>query len=256
MSGLYFFKTKYLPWEEFKKLLKLDFKNLIDNGSYEHPTRKYNVCYPESWWENEYNILKHIEEEVEKDPERLKEKYLTEDKLRTFNSVVCKTHVNGDVSHEDALDYLEIFFIKYYKFEDLILQKAKEEDDKFKADLKIHKKYKFHYWFGMFLWMTSCFWVPFVIGMLQGISIYDNFLGLCAMGFLYVCAASFTYPVTLPLTLFMGVLVHPKFLKYMMFSKEHPYNESLMNALGHSSSQEKINAGSVATGTVLDKIVK
>lgn len=108
-----------------------------------------------------------------------------------------------------------------------------------------HKKYKFHYWFGLLAWMTSCFWGPFLVGILKGA--IDNINSaipienLWVIGIMYVLAFSFTMPVTIPLSFFIGGFVHPAFLKFVMFDEKHPYDDSMMKKLHHSKNQEQMN---------------
>lgn len=144
--------------------------------------------------------------------------------------------------------------------ESYINDKQQKEDKEFNNAVKQHQRYKFWYYFGLIAWMTSCFWAPFLIGIIN--FAIDNINSALPMdnlwvgGIAYVLAFSFTMPVTIPLSFLIGAFVHPKILKSMIFTKDKPYCENLMKELNHSTKQENLNSASIVAGTLLEKYLK
>ena len=161
---------------------------------------------------------------------------------------------------KEAFEYLESDFGN--NMEETIRINTEKEEKEFNEAVKQHKTYKFLYYFGLIAWMTSCFWGPFVLGFFNNIITCHNIYGddlisaSIVMGFAWVCAWSFTMPVTLPLSFLIGALLHPKVLKAIIFSDDKPYCEDLMKELNHSTKQENLNTVSIAAGTLLEKYFK
>lgn len=237
-------KNSFLPFREFKEKIKL--------------TDHIYDFEPESYWENYYNSLKYDYFDIDSDPEKINKLYFSEYNIKGYRH--CKI---GEYTFRNCMDYMGILFFKYYNAYEKIKESLDKENKRFEYDLKLHQRYRRRYYTGIVLWMTVCFWLPFLIGFLQGYDVATTYFhgagvlgSMCVSGFAYICLTSFTFPVTIPLSFVMAVIGHPAILKACMFNDEHPYNESLMNALGHSSEQELKNTGSVTAGTVIGRFLK
>lgn len=143
------------------------------------------------------------------------------------------------------------------------LKKAEKDDIKFNKWIELHKRYKIFYIIGVVLWMTIVFWGPVLLGTLYSLikeggeplpSNISPFLYHLMVGVIWMITFMFTSPVTLPLSFFIGLVIHPILLKKIMFSDSMPYNDNLMEELGHSNQQELNNITGVMTGSVISHL--
>lgn len=118
--------------------------------------------------------------------------------------------------------------------------------------LRHHNIYKKWYLKGIILWMTSTFWVPFTVMTLyhHPTSILD-FIFYGGSGVCFVIW--FTKGLLLAPTCFIGAVVHPALLDYMLFHNKYtPQSESVMHKIGYKRNERK-NAAAVMSGTFIGK---
>lgn len=120
--------------------------------------------------------------------------------------------------------------------------------------VKANQKYKNKYFPGIIGWMTSYFWVPFLLGIISYGG--DSILSILFNGVMCtVLIITLTGGVLLIPTFVIGVLVYPAFLKYIYFSTKYPMCEHLLNEMHHGLITEKLNIASVLGGTALGKFL-
>lgn len=232
-----------ISWEEFKEKYNIPFYSINDE----------DVIYPDNKCKEFFDkYMKYYKYK----PKLTQWQYSSlKDLSATYTNLKRESVGNSKIENH----FIEIY-IKWCCFNEINSELAaslenniKFEDEKFLYDLKLHKRYKRLYYIGIFLWMSVNFWAPFLLGLIINGFSGNDFTYCVIMGCGYVLVWSFTMPVTIPLSFFIGLYLHPKMLRYIIFNKEHPYCEGLMNTLNHSSSQEKSNAAAVVAGTALGK---
>lgn len=103
-----------------------------------------------------------------------------------------------------------------------------------------HYMYKFHLILGTILTMSSCFWIPFLVGVIKALCEPFHLMPLSTAaiteGCLYVMAfIYFTNGILVPVTIIAGVTLWPMILKSIMFPNgegyfaKHRYNDPLQH---------------------------
>ena len=120
--------------------------------------------------------------------------------------------------------------------------------------VKSNQKYKNKYFPGIIGWMTSYFWVPFLLGIITYGG--DSILSILFSGLMCtVLIITVTYGVLLIPNFVIGVLIYPYFLKLVCFNKKYPMCEHLLNEMHHGLITEKLNIAAVLGGTALGKFL-
>lgn len=121
--------------------------------------------------------------------------------------------------------------------------------------IKANQKYKLKYFPGVIGWMTSYFWVSFLLGIISygGYNISE----LLFNGFMTtITIITLTGGILLIPTFIMGIIIHPLILKSTCFNDKYPMNEVLLKEMHYDMATEKLNIASVLGGGFLGKFLK